>query len=129
MGGLHPASGRLEGSGNLVVGQGCLPIERQSCVLATGALIRLTSANASGLAGAIHVMDDTWYFELEWPNSLAPRSYRVPADLASIDGYYEVRLVDSAATEPVIMSVDLAGRVFFQSAANGCTGNRKPRTV
>jgi hypothetical protein len=119
---LHGADARLVGSGN-VIAKGCLPVKTHPCQLAGGALIRLTSADPFGLAGAIHVADDTWYFHLSWPNSGAVLSYQKPAELESIDGYYEVLFVDFTPAERVIMSVDRAGRAFFQSAVHGCTGN------
>jgi hypothetical protein len=119
---LHAADERLVGSGN-VIAQDCLPVEGQSCLLARGALIRLTSADASRLEGAIHVGDDTWQFALAWPSALAMSSYRAPPDLAAIDGHYEIVLGDFRPAELLIMSVDRAGRAFFQSAAQGCTGN------
>ena len=119
---LHLAEGRLEGSGNLI-GEDCLPVASGLCPTTTGALIRLTSADASRLEGAIHVADDTWNFTLAWPSPLAMSSYRASPDLASIDGHYEIRLGDFSSAEALIMSVDRAGRMFFQSAAQGCTGN------
>ena len=119
---LHRGDAQLVGSG-YVIGQGCLPVALQPCPSTTGALIRLTAADPWRLAGAIHVADDTWHFDLSSPNSGAHYSYRTPADLESVEGHYEMLLVGLAATERVIMSVDRAGRVFFESAVSGCTGN------
>jgi hypothetical protein len=50
-------------------------------------------------------------------------TYLERASLGFAAGLYEERLAEFADDGSVIVSVDSAGRLFFQSARSGCVGN------
>lgn len=50
-------------------------------------------------------------------------SYVLSAKQQSLQGLYQEQLAGFAVGTDTIVSIDLAGRLFFQSATSGCTGN------
>ena len=65
-----------------------------------------------------------------WSLTLVPweNHYTLPARTHDLAAQYKVELAEFALGDDTIMSVDGAGRLFFQSAGSGCIGNGTVRT-
>ncbi|MEO8465410.1 MAG: hypothetical protein ABI640_08705 [Gammaproteobacteria bacterium] len=122
IGSLDTASDRTHASG-VLIGQACAgPTPGRFCGTATPARITLPTVLFPGTAGiqvATSGGGETWALDLYWFND----RYWTPAHLRSPGESYDVLLAEFAADNNVVMSVDDAGRLFFQSPSTGCTGN------
>jgi len=63
--------------------------------------------------------DYSWKLSMEWPTS----TYTHAATMNFVAGLYSEALADFAHEGDVVINVDTAGTMFFQSAHTGCTGN------
>lgn len=110
------------GSG-FVVGEGCAgaaPI--RFCNDTASAEIRLF-VDAENLQGEVQVSanvgDETWLLDLgEWSDW-----YFFSAERSFLAGQYQEWLAEFNVDADMIVSIDSAGRLFFQSAPSSCTGN------
>jgi len=113
---------QVSGTGD-VIGQGCSGSQViRFCKGPASGVISL-AAGSSDIDGTIQVTtqdgDETWLLELtSWDNY-----YVLPARLGHLTGLYQEELAEFAPDGDLIMSVDEAGRIFFQSAHSACTGN------
>lgn len=113
---------QVSGTG-VVIGQGCSgPQVVRFCKGPSSGVISL-AASYRDIDGTIQVTtqdgDETWLLELtSWDNY-----YVLPARLDYLTGQYREELAEFAPDGDVVMSVDGAGRIFFQSAHSACTGN------
>jgi hypothetical protein len=113
------------GSG-VVIGQQCAADNRSRfCGMAVPAEISLAfvSAEPNALAGEVRVTttagQETWRLELgAWNNY-----YVLPSRDRYLTGEYQEDLAEFASGSDVVVSIDDAGRLFFQSARSGCIGN------
>ena len=111
---------RAFGSGG-VIGQACAAeAPRRFCGDEAFAGITLTATSPEGLAGTIDVIGpngpETWLLDLQlW-------GYDFPADVEYLEGTYELR-AEFASDGTTLVSLDGAGRLFFQSPSSGCIGN------
>lgn len=111
----------IHGTGE-IVGQGCMTIGgRRLCGGSVTAAISITEATRSLLSGRVKSDDgaEAWSFRLSWPTV----TYLEPATLEMAAGLYRETLATFARGHEVVVSVDAAGRLFFQSAKSGCIGN------
>jgi hypothetical protein len=123
VGSMDLLSGLSSGTG-LLIGQGCSdPVLPRFCAKPAPTEIAL-STEAGLMSGEIRVTTDgeveSWRLQLHpWDNY-----YELPAGTGYVAGQYQEVLAEFAPdNDVVIMTVDGAGRVFFQSAASACTGN------
>jgi uncharacterized delta-60 repeat protein len=114
-----------QGSGSgVVIAQGCAtsPTGR-FCSSSVGAEINIAIATRSRLVGQLQVGppegEEPWIFEMNWPTN----TYLEPATLQFAAGQYREALAELADDSDVIISVDDAGRIFFQGPLSGCVGN------
>lgn len=122
VGNLDVRNNAGSGSG-VVIGQGC----------DAGDLARFCGQTATGgisikfdyrsMQGDIRVEtrqgEETWLFDLgAWDNW-----YTQPAAVENLAGNYRENLAQFTEGGEVIISIDGAGQLFFQSAQTGCTGN------
>ncbi|MEX2123060.1 MAG: hypothetical protein WD795_04140 [Woeseia sp.] len=123
-------SGQLEidgeqGSGDgLVIGEVCAaPGVGRFCDESASAEVSISGMSNDGLAGEVRIT--TGEGEEIWLLDLAAWSayYELNAHPASPSGTYQEELAQFAQAGDVIISIDDAGRLFFQAAASGCTGN------
>ena len=75
------------------------------------------------LTGEIRVSanqaEETWRLELSaWVNW-----YALPARLGSLAALWDEVLAEFAGVDDTVVRIDTMGRMFFQSAHSGCTGN------
>lgn len=87
--------------------------------------VRLTSVGKGILEGDISVTFAD-FAHISLPFSLyAPTRHYVdlPASLTSVQGMYKEMDAQLSQGENMVTTVDSAGKIFFQSSANGCTGN------
>jgi hypothetical protein len=114
-----------QASGNgVVIGQQCaVSVPSHYCGLAAPASFEFTGAAAadhsSRISGQIQVVTsagaETWSVDLTlWP----PDTLATPPT-----GQYKELLAEFASTGDVVINVDAAGALFFQSAHSGCVGN------
>ena len=109
------------GSGQ-VVGQGCAQSpSARFCVETPSAEISITFYS-DYVEGEIDVTSsagsETWLI-----GAGAWNWYSYPAEVTQLAGQYTEVLAEFAADDTVVVNVDRAGRLFFQSALSGCTGN------
>ena len=115
-------SGFTSGTG-AVIGQGCsAPVHSRFCAKSAPGAITLT-ADAGVVRGEMRVTTDagieSWRLHLTaWDNF-----YTWHAGLESVVGQYKEELAEFASEGDVTMTVDGAGRVFFQSPNSACIGN------
>jgi hypothetical protein len=119
--GMH-SDAQAVGTG-VIIGQGCAAADhgRFCGQTATGNIS--VSVVSGDIQGEIQVTTnagyETWLLELgPWSNYYVLSAR--PADLA---GQYTEELAEFAPDGDVIVNVDGAGHLFFQSAHSGCTGN------
>ncbi|MEO8465411.1 MAG: hypothetical protein ABI640_08710 [Gammaproteobacteria bacterium] len=124
--------GALDASGvgsGVVVGEGCAsgPLGR-FCGVAAPAQINglLSSTSLRGsiaLRGVVQVTtsggEEIWSLDGLLQSGVGGNSDKD----VSTDGLWKVFLAEFAQDKDVIMSIDAAGRLFFQSPSAGCTGN------
>ncbi|MEN8260757.1 MAG: hypothetical protein ABFS02_09265 [Pseudomonadota bacterium] len=107
----------------VIIGQHCAVDPGPFCTAPLFGEIGITVATRNLLSGHIRVTtsdgEETWTFEMSWPTS----TYREPATMALAEGQYEEELAEFAHGGDVIINVDGAGEMFFQSSGTGCTGN------
>ena len=122
VGSMDVRSGLTTGTG-VIIGQGCsvLVLPRFCAKPAPGEIA--VSTDGDLMSGAIRVTTDrgveSWRLQLHaWYNF-----YELPARIEYVMGVYQEKLAEFAPDGDVIMSVDGAGRLFFQSATSDCTGN------
>jgi hypothetical protein len=121
--------GRLEVNGDQAIGTGV--IIGQGCAGTQG--VRFCGEPASGeisfvidsgdIRGEIQVTTgeskETWLLEMApWDNY-----YVLPARVEHLAGQYEEELAEFAPDGDVLMNIDSAGRLFFQSPHSACAGN------
>jgi hypothetical protein len=121
--GMLAWSGDVGSGRGLVLGQNCAPLALDRfCNTAAAAEIRMSKIGSS-LQGEIRVHTDagpelwelavgTW--SVYYVNSAA-RGHR--------GGIFSERLAPFAGAEGLVINIDDGGRLFFQSASSGCTGN------
>lgn len=120
VGEVTPSTTQISGTGQ-VIGQDCAPPEVVAfCAAVAEASISLT-VGAGELLGEIDVATpggiEAWSVELGvWPNS----SEMPPRNLA---GQYGELLAEFERDGDVVITIDDAGKLFFQGASSGCTGN------
>lgn len=113
---------QLSGTG-VVIGQGCSePAVVRFCIEPAPGVISLASQSGD-LRGEIQVTTpegrEIWRLDLvSWDNY-----YALPAGSRYPEGQYREELAEIGAGGDVILVVDGAGRLFFQSALTACTGN------
>ena len=125
VGNLQVNGDQAVGSG-VIIGQGCAPPHDFVGLCGAKALgeIRIGIAVDSGdIQGEIQVEVNGAHSS--WTVKLSPwRNYYVlPARLESVAGQYQEELAEFALARDTIVNVDRAGKLFFQSARSGCTGN------
>jgi hypothetical protein len=107
----------------IVAGQTCTATTSDwFCSEAATAEIELAETQG-GVAGRITVRTrsgaDAWTLSLSnWENY-----YVLPARVPDLAGLYRELLAEFAVGDDTIMRIDHDGRMFFQSARSGCTGN------
>jgi hypothetical protein len=107
----------------IVAGQTCSATTSDwFCSEAATAQIELTGTQ-SGVAGRITVSTrggaDAWTLSLaRWENY-----YVLPARVSDVAGLYQELLAAFAVGDDTMTRIDQDGRMFFQSARSGCTGN------
>jgi hypothetical protein len=121
VGTLKVTGGRAYGTG-VIIGEGCALSVTRFCGTASSIRIDLAVADVLPAAGSIRVAtnggEELWSVQLGYwggRGGFDPNS--------SIQGLYDVHQVEFARAGPVVMSIDRDGRMFFQSAETGCTGN------
>ena len=110
------------GSG-VIIGQGCAAAQRIRFCDETGSAELSLVVDSEALQGEIQVStsagDETWLLELAaWSNY-----YLLSAAPSYLAGQYREELAEFNVDADMIMSIDAAGVLFFQSAQSGCTGN------
>jgi hypothetical protein len=91
--------------------QGALVVLRRTGATDTGTgLIRVTTSRG----------DEFWSLALEYWGS---QGFQRVGDVAIVPGLYGVRQPEITPNDSAVMNVDDQGRLFFQSAETGCTGN------
>lgn len=133
---LHPEGsaqfiGQFEVDGSqglgtgIVIGQECATFSAgRFCAEPAFAQISIETATRSLLSGELLVTtsdgEETWPFEMAW----APvDTYLSAATLELAEGQYWEELAEFAHGGDVVMNVDGAGNLFFQSPTSGCVGN------
>jgi hypothetical protein len=115
--------GSSANGGGMVIGQGCSDASvNQFCVGASPGEVSV-QLSGGGLVGEIRVTTsvgvETWNLEtIRWTDSSLP-----PATLANVAGQYVERWAEFARFGDTVVTVDDAGRIFFQSPDTGCVGN------
>ena len=123
VGTFEQSGGQGSGSG-IIIGQDCAGSSPgRFCSAPAFAEISITVATRDRLSGEIRVSTDagqeSWSFGMHWPAG----TYLERATLEFAAGLYDELLAEFADDGSVIVSVDSAGRLFFQSAQSGCVGN------
>jgi hypothetical protein len=123
VGSIDMNAGRGAGSGALI-GQICTaPEPGRFCDEPASAQIRLTATSGGRLEGEVQVLstarDEVWRLEMDQWSAF----YALEANPAHLAGAYKEEAAPFAQGADVILTIDVAGRVFFQSADSGCTGN------
>jgi len=127
VGTLKGSGGNASGTG-IVVGQGCaVSVPGRFCGAAAQASmaigVRYTGVDFGQIQGELHVTtesgDETWSLDLRDLNNY----YVLPARLESLAGPYLEKLAEFAGDGDTVLSLDGAGRLFFQSPSSGCVGN------
>jgi len=111
-----------QGSGR-VIGLACSR-SGHSTYCGAGATARISVATqGDDLDGEIRVTTDGT--EVRWRLVMKSWSnyYDLPAKLGGPAGAYEEELAEFATGTDTTVTVDASGRLFFQSAQSGCTGN------
>jgi len=114
------------GSG-LIIGEGCaISAQARFCNEAAAAELRFPGASAgfaSELEGSISVMTaqgiEVWALTLSPWNNVYPFGI----ELQYAAGQYREQIAEFVADEDTLIVIDDTGRLFFQSAGSGCTGN------
>lgn len=107
----------------VIIGQQCA-VTDSSRFCGASAPAEISVAVTSGdLTGEIRVVtnkgNETWLLDLgSWDNY-----YEIPASHGTPAGQLQESLAEFAIDNDVIVNVDQAGRIFFQGANAGCTGN------
>jgi hypothetical protein len=121
--------GKVEGHDNqasgsgVIIGQGCAaPVPGRLCGETAPAQINI-AVDSGNIQGDLHVTtsagDEIWSLALsEWNNY-----YILPATPQNVAGQYNEEIAEFALAGDTIMSIDLAGKLSFQSAHSGCIGN------
>lgn len=138
-GSIHTASAQLFGplaqpnndpdGADLIFGQGCsapwvAPMIFCGAAGHANPNMAIVSGNIQGeilvtMPGPGGFERDTWTLELgPWANS-----YDQPATLGALAGQYKEVLADFAQNGDTIINIDADGKISFQSAGSGCTGN------
>lgn len=124
-------SGLLEVSGDqgaagagLVIGEVCAaPDVGRFCGESAPAEATMTDVTNGNLAGEIRVAtsagDEIWLLDL----SAWSTSYPLSGAVGNLGGTFTEELAQFAEAGDVVISIDGAGRLFFQGPATGCTGN------
>ena len=128
-------SGRPIGTG-FVIGEHCTaPDTNRFCREAASAEINLAPITGAGWGKALteeirvitNQSEESWRLELSaWENYYTIRCTFEPcrADLSWVAALWEEGLAEFAGVgEKMILRIDTMGRLFFQSAHSGCTGN------
>lgn len=124
---LQLADDGLSGSG-LVTGEVCVPTRRSRfCGEPAPAFARFTLMPGFALAGEIDVTVgdavETWWLQLDkW------RWYSVYSPDTLPSGIYHGAFVRVSDQQELIVDIDRDGRLFFQDAMSGCTGNGSVRS-
>lgn len=110
------------GSG-LVIGQDCSsPAPGRFCTETGVGQIRLDAAGRSGeIQVTTSAAEETWGLEMEFLDG--SYTWVPPASLEYLDGLLEATLAEFNAGSDTVLSIDSAGRLFFQSPDSGCIGN------
>lgn len=116
---------RLSGSARAagtVIGEYCSSSASSLCSELPQAELQL-APTASTIAGELRFNTaagpETWSVELTpWANE-----YVIDATAAGLTGQYQETIADFALANDTLMNIDAVGRLFFQSATSGCTGN------
>ena len=127
--GSFTLAGRAALGTGVLIGEGCgLASAGRFCGKDTAIRIELTKTGSTideGSSGVIRVA--TANGEEIWPLHIGYWGGRAGFDpafaLADLQGLYELHQAEFAQSGSVMMSVDSEGRLFFQSAQTGCTGN------
>ena len=127
LGTVDMQSGGPVGTG-IVVGEHCTaPDPSRFCREPASAEISLKEITGEGwskaLTGEIRVSanqaEETWRLELSaWPNW-----YTQPANFRYLAALWDEGLAEFAGVDDTVVRIDTVGRMFFQSAHSGCTGN------
>jgi hypothetical protein len=123
-------AGASQASGTgIIVGQGCALASGRFCAeTASSEIIITLTADDGSLTGQIEVAasdgDETWRLDMIWPRPwYTAFGYLEPLTFAFMEGVYYGQVAEFALDEDTLISVDGAGRFFFQSPASGCVGN------
>lgn len=123
VGNLEMHGGRASGTG-VIIAQGCAPPRDfvGLCGSNVSGEFRI-AAESGGIKGEIQAdVNDaivTWFLDLQSWNNF----YELPATLPNVARQFEEVLAEFASGGDVIMNMDGAGRLFFQSAHSACIGN------
>jgi hypothetical protein len=122
VGSLTVLRGGLALGNGVVIGQGCAQSPLARFCVETGSAALSATFDSSEIEGEILVTRTTgserWLISArEW------NWYAYPAEVGPLAGHYREVLAEFAAGDTVIMSIDRAGRLFFQGTLSGCIGN------
>jgi hypothetical protein len=122
VGSLDARGDRASGDG-VIIGQGCVASQIvRFCGESGSAEISVVGVESGNLEGEIRISSnggETWLLALfAWENY-----YTQSARDWSLGGQYVVDLAEFSLDSDTILTIDGAGRLFFQSAHSGCTGN------
>ena len=112
----------MSGTG-VVIGQGCSEPAGRTVLHRTGARCDQPSSQSGDLRGEIQVTAPGRSRDLAAGPSFVGQLLRAPAGSRYPEGQYREELAEIGAGGDVILVVDGAGRLFFQSALTACTGN------
>ena len=118
---------QASGSG-VIIGQQCAPPHEHTgfCGESASGEIHISQyvigPGDFGIKGEIQVTANN--ATATWPLDLASLGIWVgPVGLEEVQGKYQEELAEFALDGDTIVSIDLAGQLFFQSAHSGCIGN------
>jgi hypothetical protein len=122
VGEVRAAATGISGTGR-VFGQDCAPPDVVAFCSGTASASASLTLSSEELRGEIEVMTpggpETWSLDLgAWRNY-----YDFPAGRGSLAGQFQEVLAEFERDGDVIINIDGAGRLFFQGASSGCTGN------
>jgi len=117
------AAGRATAGSGVVVGQACQTADSSRFCSVPGAAEMTLAVSPTNMLGEIRVMtkeaEENWRLDLQqWRYT-----YEIPATLRQVTGVFYELQAEFARDRDTAVRIDETGRLFFQSANSGCTGN------